>query len=521
MSERQASERLGDIEQRVGEAIDDLASRDAVARAFRVDHTLWQDDPTEVADRLGWLQSPAEMAEVVPELDAFAAKCHADGLRHAVLMGMGGSSLFPEVMARTFPVADDRLQLHVLDTTDPAAVRRVATTCPPDETLFVAASKSGTTIETTSHLAFFWERIGRPEHFAVITDPGSRLGDLGRQRGFRAVFENRPDIGGRYSALSYFGLVPAALMGVDVTGMLRSAESMLAACGAHVAVRDNPAARLGAVMGAGVKAGRDKLTLVLPESVATFGLWLEQLIAESTGKHGTGVVPIAGEPLGPPDVYGDDPVFVAFAGDPRLDLLAAAGHAVVVLDSPAGAADGDPLALGGEVVRWELATAMCGAVLGINPFDQPNVAEAKSATNTVLDKGLPTIATTPVAALLEQVEPGDYVAIQAYVDPYDPVVEQLERARMVLRDRLRVATTFGLGPRFLHSTGQLHKGGPATGVFVQIVGRDESELPIPGAPYGFSTLKRAQAAGDLETLQKHGLRAGRVDVDDLLKEVSR
>jgi glucose-6-phosphate isomerase len=513
------NERLGDIEQRVGESIDALTARDAVARAFRVDHTVWQDDPTEVADRLGWLHSPAEMAEVVPELDAFAAKCHTDGLRHAVLMGMGGSSLFPEVMAQTFPVADERLQLHVLDTTDPAAVRRVATTCPPDETLFVAASKSGTTIETTSHLAFFWERIGRPEHFAVITDPGSQLGDLGRQRGFRAVFENRPDIGGRYSALSYFGLVPAALMGADVAGLLRSAESMLHACGAHVAVRDNAAARLGAVMGAGVKAGRDKLTLVLPEAVETFGLWLEQLIAESTGKHGTGVVPIAGEPLGPPDVYGEDRVFVAFAGDPRLDLLAAAGHPVVVLDSPAGA--GDALALGGEVVRWELATAMCGAVLGINPFDQPNVAEAKAATNAVLDKGLPTTATTPAAALLEQVKPGDYIAIQAYVDPSDPVVAELERARLALRDRLRVATTFGLGPRFLHSTGQLHKGGPATGVFLQLVGRDESELPIPGAPYGFSTLKRAQAAGDLETLQKHGLRAGRVDVDDLLKEVSR
>jgi glucose-6-phosphate isomerase len=503
----------------VDEAVDRLVAEKAIERAFDGDHTVWQDDPTEVADRLGWLQSPAEMAEVVPELDAFAAKCHGDGLRHAVLMGMGGSSLFPEVMAQTFEASDERLELHVLDTTDPAAVRRVATTCPPDETLFVAASKSGTTIETTSHLAFFWERVGRPEHFAVITDPGSQLADLGRQRGFRAVFENRPDIGGRYSALSYFGLVPAALMGVDVAGLLRSATSMLETCGAHVATAENPAARLGAVLGAGVEAGRDKLTLVLPESVETFGLWLEQLIAESTGKHGTGVVPIAGEPLGPPDVYGDDRVFVAFAGDPRLDLLAAAGHPVVVLDS--ATRDGDALALGGEVVRWELATAMCGAVLGINPFDQPNVAEAKAATNTVLDKGLPTIATTPVAALLEQVKPGDYVAIQAYVDPSDPVVADLERARVALRDRLRVATTFGLGPRFLHSTGQLHKGGPATGVFLQLVARDESELPIPGAPYGFSTLKRAQAAGDLETLQNHGLRAGRVDVDDLQEETSR
>jgi glucose-6-phosphate isomerase len=481
-----------------------------VTRAFEGDHTLWQDDPTEVADRLGWLHSPAEMTAVADELDAFAADCHADGLRHAVLMGMGGSSLFPEVMARTFTTADGHLQLHVLDTTDPAAVRRVATTCPAEETLFLAASKSGTTIETTSHLAFFWDRIGRPEHFAVITDPGSQLADEARERGFRRVFENRPDIGGRYSALSYFGLVPAGLMGVDVAGLLASAVRMLGAT--------DGALRLGAVMGACATAGRDKLTLLLPPAVDTFALWLEQLIAESTGKHGTGVVPIAGEPVGPPDVYGDDRVFVATSGDPRLDLLAAAGHPVVVLDVDL---DADPLALGGEVVRWELATALCGVVLGINPFDQPNVAEAKAATSTVLERGLPTIDAVPAATLLDQVRPGDYVAIQAYVDPADAVVADLERVRLAVRDRSRVATTFGLGPRFLHSTGQLHKGGPPTGVFVQVVGRDDSELPIPGRPYGFSTLKRAQAAGDLETLRGRGLRAARVDIDDLLKEATR
>jgi glucose-6-phosphate isomerase len=510
-------ERLGDLEPATVAAVDDLVARDAVRRTFEIDHTLWQDDPTEVADRLGWLQSPAEMAEVVPELDVFTAKCFDDGLRHAVLMGMGGSSLFPEVMARTFPVAARHLELHVLDTTDPAAVRRVATTCPPDETLFVAASKSGTTVETTSHLAFFWERVGRPEHFAVITDPGSQLADLGRQRGFRAVFENRPDIGGRYSALSYFGLVPAALVGVDVTRLLAAAVDMLSQCGPGADPSGNPAVRLAAVMGAGAKHGRDKLTLVLPPEVETFGLWLEQLIAESTGKHGTGVVPIAGEPIGPPDVYGHDRVFVAFEDDLRLDLLASQGHPVVVLDvSP-----DDPLQLGAEVVRWELATALCGAVLGINPFDQPNVAEAKAATNRVLDAGLPAIGPVPASTLLDRVQPGDYLAIQAYVDPGDPVVAALQEARVALRDRYDVATTFGLGPRFLHSTGQLHKGGPASGVFLQIVGRDESELPIPGAAYGFSTLKRAQAAGDLETLQSRGLRAGRVDADELLKEAAR
>jgi glucose-6-phosphate isomerase len=510
------SERLGALAGAVRQAIDDLAGREAVKRVFEGDHTLWQDDPTEVADRLGWLQSPAEMRGAAADLDRFATDCHADGLRHAVLMGMGGSSLFPEVLARSFPVAAGRLHLHVLDTTDPAAVRRVAATAPPGETLFVAASKSGTTIETTSHLAFFWDRIGRPEHFAVVTDPGSQLADLARERGFRRTFENRADIGGRYSALSYFGLVPAALMGADVEGILDGALGMLGRCGSDVAPAENPAVRLAAVMGAGARAGRDKLTLVLPDDLVTFGLWLEQLVAESTGKHGTGVVPVP-EPIGPPEVYGDDRVFVAFGDDPRLALVATEEHPVVVVDAD----DDRARALGAEVVRWELATALCGVLLGINPFDQPDVAAAKAATSRVLERGLPAIDTVPASDLLGQVRPGDYVSIQAYVDPGDPVVEALARATVALRDQCRVATTFGLGPRFLHSTGQLHKGGPPTGVFLQVVGRDESELPIPGQRYGFSTLKRAQAAGDLETLQARGLRAGRVDVDDLLEESSR
>jgi hypothetical protein len=263
-----------------------------------------------------------------------------------------------------------------------------------------------------------------------------------------------------------------------------------------------------------VRAGRDKVTIVLPDAVAALGVWLEQLLAESTGKLGTGVVPVVDEPVGSTAVYGDDRLFVAAGetGAGALDALAAAGHPVVVLD-----VTGDPYELGRHVILWELATAMCGAALGINPFDQPNVAEAKSATAAVLEQGLPERSPTPLADLLAQVRPGDYLAIQAYVDPGSEVVGQLEAARLALRDRLGVATTLGLGPRFLHSTGQLHKGGPPTGVFVQVVGADAEDVPIPGRDFGFSTLKQAQAAGDLRTLEERGLRAARVGIDELLE----
>jgi transaldolase / glucose-6-phosphate isomerase len=500
-------ERLDPIAADVDAAMAALEQRRAVERAFAGDHTLWQEDPTEVADRLGWLHSPAELAGQAGALDQFARRAAADGFTHAVLMGMGGSSLFPEVMARTFGRRDGYLELAVLDTTDPAAIRRLADRLPLANTLFVAASKSGTTLETLSHLAFFWDEVGKPEQFVVITDPGSPLAATAAERGFRATFQNRPDIGGRYSALSHFGMVPAALLGVDITDLLQRAVSMLAA--------PELGLRLGAIMGAAARAGRDKLTVVLPDEVASFGPWLEQLIAESTGKHGTGIVPVDGEPLGPPGAYGDDRLFVAL-GDHQhraLDALAGAGHPVVVLPYRQRSD------IGAEVVRWELATAFAGAVLGINPFDQPNVAEAKAATSRVLAApgGLPTIEPEPVEGLLGHLRPGDYLAIQAYVDPGSPVVARLQSARVALRDRYRVATTLGIGPRFLHSTGQLHKGGPATGVFPQIVAGDAGDVAIPGQPFGFSTLKQAQAAGDLETLRGHGLRAARVTADDVVR----
>jgi hypothetical protein len=505
-------EQLGPITEAADRVAADLDGRRATVRMLERDHTLWQDDPTEVADRLGWLDCPTSMRAHVPRLLEVADECSADGLERVVVLGMGGSSLFPEVLARTFGSRPDRLQITVLDTTDPAAVARVTADWPAARTLFLAASKSGTTIETRSHLEHFWAEHPVPGCFAATTDPGSELARVAAERSFRATFENPPDIGGRYSALSLFGLVPAALAGVGLDGLLDG--------GAEGVADLEAAARLAAVVAGGVASGRDKLTFVLDHRIAAFGLWVEQLVAESTGKHGTGVVPVVGEPPGPPEAYGDDRVFVAvgvLGDDDRaaLDALAGAGHPVVGV--PFGAEGADlTVELGRQVMLWEAATALSGAALRINPFDQPDVAAAKAATQQVLDTGgVPKVPTRPVDAVLAEVGAGDYVSIQAYVDPGSEAVDDLERVRVAIRDRLRVATTVGLGPRFLHSTGQLHKGGPATGVFVQVVGPDPDDVPIPGSPFGFATLKQAQAAGDLATLRSRGLRAARVDLDDL------
>jgi transaldolase/glucose-6-phosphate isomerase len=491
-------ERLGPVADAVDAATTDLHHRKAFVRLHQGDHTLWQDDPTEVADRLGWLPVVEEMRHRTGGLRVCADAVVEDGFGHVALLGMGGSSLFPEVLNQTF--GPGRLDLAVLDTTDPAAIARVDV----EDRLFVVASKSGTTIETRSQLDHFWAATGgRPDQFLVVTDPGSELAALGADRGLRGVFENRADIGGRYSALSYFGLLPGALLDVDLDGLLERAAT----------VEHEAGLRLGAIIAAAATAGRDKLTLVLPEEVTSFGLWLEQLIAESTGKHGVGIVPVAGEPLGAPDVYGDDRLFVAIGTHPGLDALADAGHPVVEL------AWADRLDLGAQVVLWEVAVALAGVVLGINPFDQPDVAAAKAATNRVLAEGLPDIAPATTAELLGQVRPGDYVAIQLFGDPRDPQLHLMDDARRAIRDRHRVATTIGIGPRFLHSTGQLHKGGPPTGVFVQMVGDDPVDVAIPGRPYGFSTLKQAQAAGDLLALQERGLRAGRVTIHEFLEEL--
>jgi hypothetical protein len=380
-----------------------------------------------------------------------------------------------------------------------------------EKTLFIVASKSGTTIETLSHFAFFWEKVADGRHFVAITDPGSPLQKLGEEREFRWVFMNPADIGGRYSALSYFGLVPAALIGADVDQLLGRAHDMARACEHRVPTAENPGAWLGAVLGEGALAGRDKATLVLPEGISTLGYWIEQLIAESTGKEGKGILPVEGELLGPPELYSQDRLFVAIGEHEGLSALEMAGHPVVRLQYEG------PLQLGTEFFRWEFATAVVGHVLGINPFDQPNVQEAKDATARILEREKRSSEPEAgrIATLLESVNPGDYIAIQAYLPRTDGVETELQAARLKLRGRYQVATTVGYGPRFLHSTGQLHKGGRNNGVFIQVVGEDPVDLDVPGKPFTFGDLKRAQALGDLESLRGRGRRVTRVTLDEL------
>ncbi|MDP1819830.1 MAG: hypothetical protein Q8K58_08070 [Acidimicrobiales bacterium] len=497
--------RLGPLAEVTDGLLVDLLDRDAVRRLFAADHTLWQDDPTEVADRLGWVPV---VDEVRADIEALATRVDllADGIDHVLVMGMGGSSLFPEVLARTFPQASGRPALHVLDTTHPGALARVAAECPPERTLYLASSKSGSTIETRSHLEWAWAAVGGQGRFAVITDGGSELERLARERGFAEVFVNRSDIGGRYSALSLFGIVPALLAGVDAEAILLGGRHALDACGPDVEPADNVALVLAAAMAAGASVGRDKLTFELPPEVATLGLWLEQLVAESLGKDGTGLIPVVGEAPGALDVYGDDRLFVVT--DPASDhaeVLAAAGHPVVAL--PLGT---DASAIGWAVVVAELATALAGAAIGIQPFDQPDVAAAKAATTAVLERGGASVEATDPDDLLALVEKGDHLALQAFVDPGGPTAARLEALRTELRDRLGVAVTLGYGPRFLHSTGQLHKGGPAAIVCAQVIEDGAPEIAIPDRDFGFGHLLAAQAAGDLDALRDRDRRAARV-----------
>jgi glucose-6-phosphate isomerase len=410
----------------------------------------------------------------------------------------------------------------VLDSTDPRAVRQ-AEQGDLAKTLFIISSKSGTTQESDSFFRYFWERTGRRgTQFVAITDPGTPLERLAAERGFRRTFANPPDIGGRYSALSFFGLVPAALIGVDVAALLHRAHRMAEACAAAVPAPDNPGAWLGAILGEAALAGRNKATFVLSPGIASFGLWVEQLIAESTGKERKGILPVADEPLGAPDVYTADRVFVSMrlaaegdgAAAARLVDLEAAGHPVVNLRLD------DRYDLGQEFFRWEFATAVAGAVLGINPFDQPNVAESKANTKAVLarrDPPSPAASPAELERFLAGIHPGDYLAIMAYLPPTPENDRRLAAIRLGLRNRLKVATTLGYGPRFLHSTGQLHKGGPPIGHFLQITQPSPEDLAIPGEPFGFRELEAAQAEGDLRALRSRGRPAIRVDDPGLLE----
>jgi transaldolase/glucose-6-phosphate isomerase len=480
-----------------------LADGDVVGRIWARDHTVWRDDPREIADRLGWLTAPYSSRRLIPELRAFAEQAAADGLTHSVLLGMGGSSLAPEVYRRTFGHREGMLDLVVLDSTHPDAVTAVERDVPLDRTLFVVSSKSGTTIETRSHMAHFHELAGDGDRFVAVTDPGTPLEAAAKELGFRRVFHAPPDVGGRYSALTVFGLLPAALIGADLDELLRSAADGAAACGGANPPGANPGAALGAIAGEAAARGRDKLTLLLPAVIAAVGAWTEQLFAESTGKEDKGILPVDGEPAGPPVVYGDDRLFLALG-----DASSTEPYARLSL--------GEPGSLGAAMFILEFATAVAGHVLGIHPFDQPDVQAAKDRTSELLSSGVPSEPPGDLDELLGSVRPGDYVAVQAFVPPSEETRAPLEAARLRIRDRLRVATTLGYGPRYLHSTGQLHKGGPNKGVFIQLLDQPKEDLPVPGRPYSFGRLIAAQAAGDLAALRERGRRAARVATEALV-----
>jgi transaldolase/glucose-6-phosphate isomerase len=505
-----------DVEPRVAARVSKAAEEDVARRIWRKDDTLWGPaGQPEVANRLGWLTIVDTMTEGLADLQAFANEVRDEGVTDVVLLGMGGSSLAPEVIRRSFGDHDVRPRLHVLDSTDAGAIRSVQAAIDLDHALFLVSTKSGGTIETLSLFKHFWSLRGDGNAFVAITDPGSGLEDLAREHGFRRTFLNDPDIGGRYSALSYFGLVPAALMGADVAGMLHQAGVAEQNCQSFESGDLSSGLWLGIGWGELAEAGRDKLTYVIDPPLQSFGLWVEQLIAESTGKHGKGIVPVVDEPLGAPEVYGDDRTFLHLRHgespneetDAKVDALRAAGHPVIVRQI------GAPDDLGRIFYFAEFAIATAGWVLGINPFDQPNVQEAKDNTARVLAEGTgdqPDASDDDLRALLDGLGAPHYFAIMGYVEPSEEFDAAVAELRTTIRDATRAATTFGYGPRFLHSTGQLHKGGPPEGRFLQLVHDSEPDVDIPDADYGFTRLKHAQAIGDLQTLRGHDLPAQRV-----------
>ena len=496
-----------------------------ISRIWRGDHTVWKLDPAEITNRLGWLGVSEIMRERVPSLQEFAREIKDAGFHHVVLLGMGGSSLGPEVLRQTFGNAPGYPRLIVLDSTVPAWVEATAHAIDVSRSLFLVSSKSGSTTEPNMFYAYFRNLVERavgPEpagqHFVAITDPGTPLEKLAWAQKFRRVFLNPPDIGGRYSILSYFGLVPAALTGVDVEKLLERAGCMREGCASCVPPPENPGARLGVIMSVLAAQGRDKLTVLTSPSIGSFGLWVEQLIAESTGKEGKGIIPVAGEPLSAPEYYGDDRLFVYLRlqhdanteMDAAIEAIELWGHPVLRLDLQ------DKYDLGAEFFRWEMGTAVAGAALGINPFDQPNVQAAKDMTENVLEQfqtrgRLPLVeASDSLKELLAESNPGDYLAIMAYTLQTPEVDRALAALRRSVIQRYRIATTSGYGPRFLHSTGQLHKGGPGSGLFLQLTADHDQDLPIPGESFTFGVLADAQALGDLEALKTAKRRAVRV-----------
>lgn len=535
----------------VKSALKKMESESWIRRIWRKDATLWKDDEAHkkvIANALGWVTVVDQLVEHADELAAFSQRVRNDGFTDVMLLGMGGSSLCPEVFRRTFGKVDGFPTLHVLDSTDPATVESFEQRVDLPHTLFLVASKSGTTTEPLMFYKYFFNRIreikgGRAgENFVAITDPGTLMEEMAKGDSFRRVFLNPADIGGRYSALSYFGMVPASLQGFDFKTLLDRADRALHACMHYVPAEDNPAARLGVILGTLTNAGRDKLTLSIAPEIASLGLWIEQLIAESTGKEGKGIIPIAGETLGAPSVYGNDRLFVHIgmgAPDPdteaKLRALESAGHPVVRRRLH------DLLDLGEEFYLWEMATAVAGAIIGIDSFDQPNVQESKDNTKhfleiykkngslpdqelgseghglkaycdaqTITELGSGVSIEGFIMAHLGRVHAGDYIALLDYIMETPEHDEMIQAIRSHLRDALRVATTTGYGPRFLHSTGQLHKGGPASGIFIQVTADNAVDVPLPNEAFTFGVLKQAQALGDFQSLASRHRRAIRL-----------
>jgi transaldolase/glucose-6-phosphate isomerase len=568
---------LGEHEAAYQAAVNRARDERWAERLFDHDPSLWSTNQrvqAAIVERLGWLEAPVHFSDQIPALEGFGEGMRDAGFTTAVVCGMGGSSLAPDVLAKTFGTAEGWLELRVLDSTDPAAVAATVDDLDPLATLWIIASKSGTTTEPLAFQADAWDRIERAmrarhgprrEHASelmiAITDPGRSVEAIPHHDQLREVFLNPPDIGGRYSALTYVGLVPASLIGLDLDALLASSIAMLGAC-REPDPELNPGVSLGLAIGTLAKAGRDKLTVLADPAIESIGAWLEQLLAESTGKHGTGIVPVDREPLGDVSAYGSDRVFVRLtvaeadhvpiaartAGDVFADAAAGAGHPVIRITLA------DPIDLGAEAFRWEVATAIGGAVLGIDPFDQPNVEEAKELTRRVLasastgerpappppalvndpESGLALYGDAPLrltagdgsldgelARHLARRKPNAYLAIQAFIAPSAATDEAIERIRALLRDSTRCATTAGYGPRFLHSTGQLHKGGPPTGWFLQLTSDHPVDRPIPGWPYTFGRLIDAQAEGDFAAIESHDLPIIRVHFGDVATGLAR
>ena len=518
----------------VGRAMDGLARGRILERILSGDFTVWGSEDREISNRLGWLDPLPKALRALPAAEEFARDVCRDGMRQAVLLGMGGSSLAPEVFGRVFKTRPGFLHLDVLDTTSPEAIARVARRLDVAKTLFVVSSKSGTTAETLSLFGYFHRlvrdavgdsRAGR--HFAAITDPGSPLEGLARRLGFRSVFPGDPEIGGRYSALSVFGLVPAALVGVDVRAALSRSEAMIRSC-RSVDPAGNPAARLGVVLGVLARAGVDKATIFTSARIRPLGAWLEQLLAESTGKQGKGILPVPEDAPAVPGVYGPDRLFIQlrFGADAALDKGV---EALMEQDLPVVAIGvSDALFLPGQFYLWEMATAIAGHILGINPFDQPNVESAKARTREALKAPGTESPAPPLrgpgpgsAGALKKflARPGKnaYIALQAFLDPTPAAARALGGLRDSLRDSTRLPVTMGFGPRYLHSTGQLHKGDSGRGLFIQLIVRPGTDLAVPevegirAAPT-FGALFAAQARGDFEALEAAGRRVIRLDL---------